>query len=89
MDYFNISRKDLYHNLFIEMQNTYPDIDLNQEQEDYCFDNDLDSCFTMDVIEHNKTLRKLFSQIVDSLLEKYNLLPQVNQQLRQRTIFDD
>lgn len=88
MDYFDIGRKDLYHNLFIEMQNMYPDIDLNQEQEDYCFHNGLDSCFTMDVIEHNKVLRKLFSQMIDSLLEKYRLAPQVEQPLRQRTIFD-
>lgn len=59
MDYFGIDRKELYHNLFIELQNLYPDIDLTQMQDDYCFENNLDSCFTMDVIEHNKELRIL------------------------------
>lgn len=27
MDYFGIDRKELYHNLFLELQNLYPDID--------------------------------------------------------------
>lgn len=89
MDYFGIERKELYHNLFIEFQNTYPDIDLNQEQDDYCFQNGLESCFTMDAIEHNKELRILFTAMVDSLLEKYNIASQSNRPLRQTTIFDD
>ena len=89
MDYFGIERKKLYHNLFIEFQNTYPDIDLNQEQDDYCFQNGLESCFTMDAIEHNKELRILFTAMVDSLLEKYNIASQSNRPLRQTTIFDD
>lgn len=35
MDYFNIDRKELYHNPFLDLQNLYPDIDLVQLQEDY------------------------------------------------------
>lgn len=89
MDYFQVERKELYHNLYIELQNMYPDIDLNQEQDDYCFDNGLDGCFTLDAIEHNKTLRQLFSQMVDNLLEKYNIAPITDIPLKQRTIFDD
>lgn len=87
MDYFDIGRKELYHNLYIEFQNTYPDIDLSQELDDYCFENGLDGCFTMDVIEHNRNLRMLFSTLVDNLLEKYNLAAQ-SSPIRRTTIFD-
>ena len=73
MDYFDIDRKELYHNLFLKLQNLYPDIDLAQMQDDYCFENKLDSCFTMDVIEHNKELRTLFEHMVDDLLNRYKL----------------
>lgn len=73
MDYFDIDRKELYHNLFLELQNLYPDIDLAQMQDDYCFENKLDSCFTMDVIEHNQDLRILFEHMVDDLLDRYKL----------------
>lgn len=73
MDYFDIDRKELYHNLFLELQNLYPDIDLAQMQDDYCFENNLDSCFTMDVIEHNKELRTLFEHMVNGLLDRYKL----------------
>lgn len=87
MDYFDIGRKELYHNLYIELQNTYPDIDLSQEQDDYCFENGLDGCFTLDVIEHNRNLRMLFTSVVDNLLEKYNLAAQL-EPIRRATIFD-
>lgn len=88
MDYFDIDRKELYHNLYIELQNTYPDIDLSQEQDDYCFENGLDSCFTLDVIEHNRNLRMLFTAVVDNILEKYNLATQ-SDSIRRATIFDE
>lgn len=90
MDYFDITRKELYHNLYIELQNTYPDIDLKQEQDDYCYENGLDNCFTLDVIEHNKNIRNLFESIVNNLLDKYNLI-EINSETsgRRRTIFDD
>lgn len=88
MDYFHIPRKELYHNLYIEFQNMYPDIDLHQEQDDYCYENGLDSCFTLDVIEHNRNLRMLFTAMVDSLLEKYNLAAQSEPATKQTTIFD-
>lgn len=73
MDYFDIDRKELYHNLFLELQNIYPDIDLTQMQDDYCFENGLDSCFTMDVIEYNKEPRTLFEHMVNDLLDRYKL----------------
>lgn len=88
-DYFHITHKELYKNLYSELQNTYPDIDLNQEVDDYCYENNLESVYTLDVIEHNLTLRKLFESIVDNLLEKYNLANTYNTNTRIPTIFDE
>lgn len=87
-DYFQISYKELYKNLYNEMKNTYPDIDLNQEIDDYCYENHLESCYTLDVIEHNKTLRKLFESIVDNLLEQNNLMDTNSTNPKIPTIFD-
>lgn len=87
-DYFHISNTELYKNLYMELQNTYPDIDLNQEIDDYCYENKLESAYTLDVIEHNLTLRKAYENIVDTLLNKYNL-SDGNYETRYTTIFDD
>ena len=87
-DYFHITHKELYKNLYRELQNTYPDIDLNQEIDDFCYENKLDSAYTLDVIEHNLTLRKLFESVVDNLLNKYNLADTYNINTRISTIFD-
>lgn len=91
MDYFEIPTGKngiLYKELYKEFYNTYPDIEINQIVDDYCYDNGLESCFTLDAIEHDKTVRKLFETMVDSLLEKYELLSE-NVTVREKTIFDD
>lgn len=88
-DYFHITHKELYKNLYSELQNTYPDIDLNQEIDDYCYENKLESAYTLDVIEHNPTLRKLFESVVDNLLNKYNLADTYNINTKIQTIFDE
>ena len=88
-DYFHITHKELYKNLYSELQNTYPDIDLNQEIDDYCYENKLESAYTLDVIEHNLTLRKLFESVVDNLLNKYNLADTYNINTKIQTIFDE
>lgn len=88
-DYFHITHKELYKNLYNELQNTYPDIDLNQEIDDYCYENKLESTYTLDVIEHNLTLRKLFESVVDNLLNKYNLADTYNINAKIPTIFDE
>lgn len=91
MDYFEIPTGKngiLYKELYKEFHNTYPDIEINQIVGDYCYDNGLDSCFTLDAIEHDKTVRKLFESMVDGLLEKYELLSE-NVIIREKTIFDD
>ena len=35
--------------------------------------NHLDTCFTLDAIEHNREIRILYETMIDNLLEKYNL----------------
>ena len=91
MDYFEIPTGKngiLYKELYKEFHNMYPDIEINQVVDDYCYDNGLDSCFTLDAIEHDKTVRKLFESFVDGLLEKYDLISE-NVTVREKTIFDD
>lgn len=89
MDYFGIDKnKDLYKQLYKEFYNTYPDIEINQVIDDYCYENKIDSCFTLDAIEHDKTVRKLFEHMVDGLLKKYDLISE-NTILREKTIFDE
>ena len=88
MDYFDIDRTELYHNLFLELQNLYPDIDLAQMQEDYCFENGLESCYTMKVIEHNKEVRTIREHMVDDLLNRYKLKPDTDEEYTvKETIF--
>lgn len=88
MDYFGIEEhKNLYHQLFNEFSNTYPSIELNQIIDDYCYENNLQNCFTLDAIEHNKDIRKLFEKMVDSLLKKYNLI-NTEEPVKCKTIFD-
>lgn len=89
MDYFSIrENKDLYKELYKEFHNMYPDIVLNQVIDDYCYENKLDSCYTLDAIEHDKSVRVLFEAMVDSLLEKYKLIS-TSGPVKQKTIFDD
>ena len=87
-DYFHISNKELYKQLFNEMKNTYPDIDLNQYVDDYCYENHLDSCYTLDVIEHTLPLRNIYESLVNNLLEKYNLVAPMKNIQKIKTIFD-
>lgn len=89
MDYFAIAEnKNLYKELYREFHNIYPDIELNQVIDDYCYENKLESCYTLDAIEHDKTVRVLFEAMVDSLLEKYELIS-TSGPVKQKTIFDD
>ena len=89
MDYFGIAKnKDLYKQLYKEFHNMYPDIEINQVIDDYCYENKLENCFTLDAIEHDKTVRKLFEGMVDGLLQKYDLISE-NITVKEETIFDD
>ena len=73
-EHFNISNAELYKNLYEELQNLYPDIDLNQITEDYCYENNLETYYTLEAIEHNKEIRQLYEQLIDDLLLDNNLI---------------
>lgn len=64
------SNGKLYKYLYKEFNDIYPDYDLRQVADDYCYENKLETCFTLDAIEHDKTVRKLFERMVDNLLEE-------------------
>ena len=71
MDYLGYeSNGELYKYLYKEFNDIYPDYDLRQVADDYCYENKLETCFTLDAIEHDKTVRKLFERMVDNLLEE-------------------
>ena len=86
-EYFNISNTELYRNLYEELKVSDPEIDLNQLVDDYCYENRLESCYTLEAIEHNIPIRKKFEQIVDNLLDKYNLMPEETITIKSKTIF--
>ena len=72
-DYLQISYKKLYKLLFKELQDTCPEIDLNQLVDDFCYENKLESCYTLDAIGHDKEVRKQFESIVNNMLHKYEI----------------
>jgi uncharacterized protein YukE len=74
VDHLDITYKELYKALFQEFRNIHPDIELNQLIDDYCYENKLDGCFTLDAIEHDKQARKQFEEMVNGLLKDYGLL---------------
>ena len=47
-DYFEISYKELYKNLYRELENRYPDVEVNQIVDDYCYENHLETCYPFD-----------------------------------------
>lgn len=61
---------ELYRYLFNEFNDTYPDYNLSQVVDDYCYENKIDNCYTLEAIEHDKVVRKLFEGIVDNILDE-------------------
>ena len=48
----------------------------------------LDTCFTLDAIEHNKEIKTLYEAMIDNLLTKYNLTENLSD-TKYKTIFDN
>lgn len=89
MDYFGLENNgELYKELYIEFTKMYPYINLNKLAKDYCSKNNFDSCYTIEAIENNKEIRQLFEDLVDGLIEKYDLEPDYIT-TKHKTIFDD
>lgn len=89
ISHFNLDNyKQLYSQLYKQFQNTYPGIDLDCIIKDYCNRNNTDNCFPQEAIEDNPEIRQLFENMVDNLLEKYNLCERLILK-HQNTIFDN
>lgn len=71
-DYFDITRGKLYHNILLELENLY-DIDTQQIQADYCYENNISSCYPLEPYEFVSKYRDMIEQIVNSNLIKYGI----------------
>lgn len=71
-EYFSITRGKLYHNILLELENLY-DIDTQQIQADYCYENNLSSCYPLEPYEYVPKYIDMIEQIVNSNLIKYGI----------------
>lgn len=71
-EYFDITRGQLYKNILWELENLY-DIDTQQIQADYCYENNLSSCYPLEPYEFVPKYRDMIEQIVNSNLIKYGI----------------
>lgn len=88
-DYFNITRGQLYKNILWEMENLY-DIDTQQIQADYCYENNLQSCYPLEPYEFKPKYRDMIESIVNTSLIKYGTVSENDPiaSTRHITIFD-
>jgi len=71
-EYFDITRGQLYKNILWELENLY-DIDTQQIQADYCYENNISSCYPLEPYEFSSKYRDMIEQIVNSNLIKYGI----------------
>ena len=71
-DYFDITRGELYKNILEEMENIY-NIDTNQIQADYCYENNITSCYPLEPYEFKQKYRQMIEGIVNDNLIKYGI----------------
>lgn len=71
-DYFDITRGQLYKNILWEMENLY-DVDIQQIQADYCYENNINSCYPLEPYEFVPKYRDMIEGIVNSNLIKYKI----------------
>ena len=71
-DYFNITRGQLYKNILKEMENIY-NIDTTQIQADYCYENNVESCYPLEPYEFISKYRDMIESIVNDNLIKYGI----------------
>lgn len=88
-DYFDITRGQLYRNILEEMENLY-DIDSQQIQADYCYENNIESCYPLEPYEFNPKYREMIESIVNDNLIKYGIATEDDPitSTRHITIFD-
>ena len=71
-EYFNVTRGQLYKNILMELENLY-NINTQQIQADYCYENNLTSCYPLEPYEFIPKYRDMIEQIVNSNLIKYGI----------------
>lgn len=88
-EYFGVTRGQLYKNILWEMENLY-DIDTQQIQADYCYENNLSSCMPLDPYDFQPKYRDMIEQIVNSNLIKYGIASKDDPitSMKHITIFD-
>lgn len=88
-DYFDITRGQLYKNILEEMENIY-NIDTNQIQADYCYENNITSCYPLEPYEFKQKYRQMIEGIVNDNLIKYGIASEDDPitSIRYITIFD-
>ena len=88
-DYFNITRGQLYKNILKEMENIY-NIDTSQIQSDYCYENNIESCYPLEPYEFVAKYRDMIENIINENLIKYGIASKDDMitSTRHITIFD-
>ena len=88
-EYFNISRGFLYKNILMELENLY-DLDTQQIQADYCYENNVISCYPLEPYEFLPKYRNMIEEIVNSNLIKYGIASEDDPitSTKHMTIFD-
>lgn len=88
-EYFDITRGQLYKNILWELENLY-DIDTQQIQADYCYENNLASCYPLEPYEFVPKYRTMIESIVNDNLIKYRIASESDPitSTRHITIFD-
>lgn len=88
-DYFDVTRGQLYKNILKEMENIY-NIDTNQIQADYCYENNIESCYPFEPYEFVQKYRDMIESIVNDNLIKYGIASEDDPitSTRHVTIFD-
>lgn len=71
-EYFNITRGCLYKNILWEMENLYV-IDTQQVQADYCYENNVPSCYPLEPYEFVPKYREIIEQIVNNALVNFGI----------------
>ncbi len=87
--YFDITRGKLFHNILLELENLY-DIDTQQIEADYCYENNISSCYPLEPYEFVPKYRDMIEQIVNSNLIKYSIASEDDPitSTKHMTIFD-
>ncbi len=88
-EYFDITRGQLYKNILKELENIY-NIDTQQIQVDYCYENNIESCYPFEPYEFNPRYREMIEGIVNHNLIKYGIATEDDPitSTRHITIFD-